>query len=355
MESDSKDFPLLDKPSSSGDSSSQRNRDEENWECGDMIESGFASNSCLYVQNIQAMAENNYIKRRAETASESSGFEGSELENNRTAHRGERQGVSATEKLCTGSQLQNLNEQKNYTNSALPDILPEANRTAGEEKMDVEGAEHQMNECDKALMHDARPKSSAMLGNRNTNNRNIVPVEGLYKSDFQEMELVSEKSKKTFDRPTKVQLQQSDYFSMLSLPVTIRDENCEQCNQEQLSRANLFTAGTSSVKVPEEKSSGSQCSDTVGEKRQPGECFKVDLTATKQNCINYLPSSILVHIFRNLSVHGLLQRASLVCKYWYNLCRDPDLWVNLSLVNQHRLKDSDFQKVTVIWCLKQIL
>ncbi|XP_053387495.1 uncharacterized protein LOC123542197 [Mercenaria mercenaria] len=77
--------------------------------------------------------------------------------------------------------------------------------------------------------------------------------------------------------------------------------------------------------------------------------FRLDFKQTEeiinQNNINSLPITVLVHIFKNLNVFELLRRASPVCKYWYNLCRDPDLWRSICLVNQHRLSDTDLEKV----------
>ena len=64
-----------------------------------------------------------------------------------------------------------------------------------------------------------------------------------------------------------------------------------------------------------------------------------------QNNINSLPPQILVHIFRYLSIFTLLRKVSLVCKYWYNWCRDQDLWKNINLMNQHKLTDVHLQQL----------
>jgi hypothetical protein len=62
--------------------------------------------------------------------------------------------------------------------------------------------------------------------------------------------------------------------------------------------------------------------------------------------INRLPSNILLHILKSLTMHELLCRASLVCKCWYNLCRDPDLWRNVELSHQHRVDDIVLSRLT---------
>ena len=77
--------------------------------------------------------------------------------------------------------------------------------------------------------------------------------------------------------------------------------------------------------------------------------FKLDYHETQdimnQGNINRLPITVLVHILKNLTAFQLLRRASCVCKYWYNLCRDPDIWRSICLVNQHRLSDFDFKRI----------
>lgn len=77
--------------------------------------------------------------------------------------------------------------------------------------------------------------------------------------------------------------------------------------------------------------------------------FKLSFEETQEivsQCnVNSLPVTILVHIFKNLTAYELLRQASLVCKYWYNLCRDPDIWRTMCLVNQHRLTDLDLQRL----------
>ena len=52
--------------------------------------------------------------------------------------------------------------------------------------------------------------------------------------------------------------------------------------------------------------------------------------------INDLPTHILVDIFRHLNMKTLLLSVSLVCKQWYRLAHDPDLWRQINLQFQHK-------------------
>ncbi|KAL3859611.1 hypothetical protein ACJMK2_009825 [Sinanodonta woodiana] len=45
---------------------------------------------------------------------------------------------------------------------------------------------------------------------------------------------------------------------------------------------------------------------------------------------NKLPVKLILEIFKYLWVFELLGNVSLVCKYWYNLCRDRALWTSIT-------------------------
>lgn len=62
--------------------------------------------------------------------------------------------------------------------------------------------------------------------------------------------------------------------------------------------------------------------------------------------INNLPSNILIQIFKSLSMYELLCQASLVCKMWHTLCRDPDLWRTVDLSHQHKAQDNVLSQLT---------
>ncbi|XP_063437335.1 F-box/LRR-repeat protein 17-like [Mytilus trossulus] len=65
-----------------------------------------------------------------------------------------------------------------------------------------------------------------------------------------------------------------------------------------------------------------------------------------QSSINRLPMNILLQIFKSLTMCELLCQASLVCKTWYNLCHDPDLWRSIDLSHQHRADDNVLSRLT---------
>ena len=62
--------------------------------------------------------------------------------------------------------------------------------------------------------------------------------------------------------------------------------------------------------------------------------------------INDLPSTLLVHIFHQLSLQDILHRVSLVCKQWHNLCCDAVLWRNINLKGQLKVDDALLLRLT---------
>jgi len=70
--------------------------------------------------------------------------------------------------------------------------------------------------------------------------------------------------------------------------------------------------------------------------------------------IDSLPHSILLHIFRCLSLHDLLRRVCLVSKHWRDMGRDPDLWRVVNLKGQNKVTDDVIRRLTsyshnVLW------
>ncbi|KAL3859586.1 hypothetical protein ACJMK2_009800 [Sinanodonta woodiana] len=51
---------------------------------------------------------------------------------------------------------------------------------------------------------------------------------------------------------------------------------------------------------------------------------------------NKLPVQLILEIFKYLSAYELLRKVSLVCKYWYNLCRDRALWTSITWNGRQR-------------------
>ncbi|XP_075788165.1 F-box/LRR-repeat protein 17 isoform X2 [Pelodiscus sinensis] len=61
--------------------------------------------------------------------------------------------------------------------------------------------------------------------------------------------------------------------------------------------------------------------------------------------INQLPPSILLKIFSNLSLNERCLSASLVCKYWRDLCLDFQFWKQLDLSNRQQVTDELLEKI----------
>ena len=59
-----------------------------------------------------------------------------------------------------------------------------------------------------------------------------------------------------------------------------------------------------------------------------------------------LPDIILVKIFSCLTLHQLLNRASLVCRKWHSLCMDSDLWRDVNVQGQMKVDDDILTRIT---------
>ncbi|XP_033105752.1 F-box/LRR-repeat protein 17-like [Anneissia japonica] len=78
-----------------------------------------------------------------------------------------------------------------------------------------------------------------------------------------------------------------------------------------------------------------------------------NLTAEGSNkpAINHLPRCLLVHIFSYLPMQDILANAAYVCKLWYDVSKDPDLWRDIKLEDTHgnyRITDNVLDRVTSI-------
>ncbi|XP_030636596.1 F-box/LRR-repeat protein 17 [Chanos chanos] len=65
----------------------------------------------------------------------------------------------------------------------------------------------------------------------------------------------------------------------------------------------------------------------------------------EMSCINHLPSSILLKVFSHLSVKERCLYASLVCKYWRDLCLDFQFWKQIDLSGHQQVKDDLLVKI----------
>ncbi|XP_039704343.1 F-box/LRR-repeat protein 17 isoform X1 [Pteropus medius] len=92
--------------------------------------------------------------------------------------------------------------------------------------------------------------------------------------------------------------------------------------------------------------------------QQQHECGDVDCQEPRENpcdChrepppetpdINQLPPSILLKIFSNLSLDERCLSASLVCKYWRDLCLDFQFWKQLDLSSRQQVTDELLEKI----------
>lgn len=74
----------------------------------------------------------------------------------------------------------------------------------------------------------------------------------------------------------------------------------------------------------------------------PGDGCREPLAAPD---INQLPPSILLKIFSNLSLNERCLSASLVCKYWRDLCLDFQFWKRLDLSSRQQVTDELLEKI----------
>lgn len=270
----------------------------------------WSSNSCSFGHNIQAIAENNYIKmKRAEHLAMT------DLEE---------------EQNCAKANSNQCNIKRVFQNEVIevPHCPPERSSCSHMAGDDLISMKIERNKPVKTRKFEYRcaVTDSCITGRINPQNSN---------------QNVSSFTNKCFGlndvQGSAVNLQWSKYISMLSLP-----DNCGQCDLN--CECSRVSSGKACVQSRKRTRFIIQSDDSL-ENHSPGHFSKFVEGGTQHSCINYLPSPILLQILRNLSVFARLQCASLVCKYWYNLCRDPDLWTDIDLGNQHRMKDSDLTMV----------
>ncbi|XP_063820160.1 F-box/LRR-repeat protein 17 isoform X2 [Pseudophryne corroboree] len=66
--------------------------------------------------------------------------------------------------------------------------------------------------------------------------------------------------------------------------------------------------------------------------------------------INQLPPSLLLKIFSHLSMTERCLSASLVCKYWHDLCLDFQFWKQLDLSSREQVKDDLLERIASRCC-----
>ncbi|NWS49736.1 FXL17 protein, partial [Probosciger aterrimus] len=92
--------------------------------------------------------------------------------------------------------------------------------------------------------------------------------------------------------------------------------------------------------------------EATGEKERDGEAGCEEPLERPAECcrepppdINQLPPSILLKIFSNLSLNERCLSASLVCKYWRDLCLDFQFWKQLDLSSRQQVTDELLEKI----------
>ncbi|XP_034955955.1 F-box/LRR-repeat protein 17 [Zootoca vivipara] len=75
----------------------------------------------------------------------------------------------------------------------------------------------------------------------------------------------------------------------------------------------------------------------------PGDCCREPQPPSPD--INQLPPSILLKIFSNLSLNERCLSASLVCKYWRDLCLDFQFWKQLDLSSRQQVTDELLERI----------
>uniref|UniRef100_A0A8C7SDS4 F-box and leucine-rich repeat protein 17 n=1 Tax=Oncorhynchus mykiss TaxID=8022 RepID=A0A8C7SDS4_ONCMY len=76
-----------------------------------------------------------------------------------------------------------------------------------------------------------------------------------------------------------------------------------------------------------------------------GHCHLCPLDVIDTSSINRLPSSILLKVFSHLSVKERCLCASLVCKYWRDLCLDFQFWKQIDLSGLQQVNDDLLVKI----------
>ncbi|XP_065518740.1 F-box/LRR-repeat protein 17 [Lathamus discolor] len=98
--------------------------------------------------------------------------------------------------------------------------------------------------------------------------------------------------------------------------------------------------------------SASEGEEATGEKESGGEAGCEEPLERPADCcrepppdINQLPPSILLKVFSNLSLNERCLSASLVCKYWRDLCLDFQFWKQLDLSSRQQVTDELLEKI----------
>ncbi|XP_004625523.1 F-box/LRR-repeat protein 17 [Octodon degus] len=99
--------------------------------------------------------------------------------------------------------------------------------------------------------------------------------------------------------------------------------------------------GTAPSSAPQQH----ECGDANGQEPPENPCDCHREPPPEAPDINQLPPSILLKIFSNLSLDERCLSASLVCKYWRDLCLDFQFWKQLDLSSRQQVTDELLEKI----------
>uniref|UniRef100_A0A8B9F191 F-box and leucine rich repeat protein 17 n=1 Tax=Amazona collaria TaxID=241587 RepID=A0A8B9F191_9PSIT len=127
-------------------------------------------------------------------------------------------------------------------------------------------------------------------------------------------------------------------------------DSCAASGESAPARGNAGDSG--GAEQPASPPSAPEEEEATGEKERGDEAGCEEPLERPVDCcreplldINQLPPSILLKIFSNLSLNERCLSASLVCKYWRDLCLDFQFWKQLDLSSRQQVTDELLEKI----------
>ncbi|KAM4638130.1 F-box/LRR-repeat protein 17 isoform 5-T5 [Amazona ochrocephala] len=127
-------------------------------------------------------------------------------------------------------------------------------------------------------------------------------------------------------------------------------DSCAASGESAPARGNAGDSG--GAEQPASPPSAPEEEEAAGEKERGDEAGCEEPLERPVDCcreplldINQLPPSILLKIFSNLSLNERCLSASLVCKYWRDLCLDFQFWKQLDLSSRQQVTDELLEKI----------
>ncbi|KAM9507547.1 F-box/LRR-repeat protein 17 isoform 2-T2 [Guaruba guarouba] len=127
-------------------------------------------------------------------------------------------------------------------------------------------------------------------------------------------------------------------------------DSCAASSESAPARGNVGDGG--GAEQPASPPSTPEEEEATGEKERSDEAGCEEPLDRPADCcreplldINQLPPSILLKIFSNLSLNERCLSASLVCKYWRDLCLDFQFWKQLDLSSRQQVTDELLEKI----------